>query len=371
MEKVPLVAIIGAGIAGLATARALALRGVEATIFEQAPQLAEIGAALAINPNGLVALERLGLAEAARSAGAGLNRVVIASRRGRTLSDIRFGTTLGIHRAALQHVLLDSGSVVTLGTRIEEFAQDEAGVTVGGSCFDLVVGADGIRSRVRESLFGPEPLRDAGYYAWRAIAPRPADGLPIKDAFVVFVGAGSQVGYMPIDADRVYWFASLNARPGEPRPADAHEEALRRFGAWPEPLPQLITATPRDAVLVTDLHDRRPRRCWHDGRVVLVGDAAHPMTPNLGQGACQALEDAVVLAAALEAEPTVERALARFSDLRVRRPNSMVRASRQMGRILQLESPAACAVRDAIFRATPASIQRWQNARLARVTLPA
>src|SRR5262249_44865501 len=148
-----------------------------------------------------------------------------------------------------------------------------------------------------------------------------------------------QLGIVRCGGDRVYWFCALNAPEGTTIPLGARKRrALATFGAWAAPVPAVIEATPEDALLVNDIVDRPPRKTWGFGRMTLLGDAAHPTTPNLGQGACQALEDAVALATALRNSGVGAAGLRRYENERRRRTAMITRQSWRLGNILQLEN---------------------------------
>jgi 2-polyprenyl-6-methoxyphenol hydroxylase-like FAD-dependent oxidoreductase len=212
----------------------------------------------------------------------------------------------------------------------------------------LLVGADGLCSRVRKQLLADGPPRYAGYTSWRGLV---AADLDPSDEAVESWGRGSRFGIVPVGGGRVYWYATANAEPGAD---DQGRAALaERFAGFHPPVPSLIEATLPASIVRTDIHDRPPARRWSHGPVTLLGDAAHPMTPNLGQGGCQAMEDAFVLAAALAEEATVAGALARYERERLRRANRIVSLSRRFGAVAQWRSALACAVRDLGARWTP------------------
>jgi FAD-dependent urate hydroxylase len=179
----------------------------------------------------------------------------------------------------------------------------------------LLVGADGIHSVVRQQLFGAEPLRYAGFTAWRAVTPVPAG---VKLLAGECWGCGQEFGIVPLSHNRIYWFATRNVpEREEDMPSGRKQELLKLFQGWYPAIPALIQAAPQDAILRNDIYDRPPITAWSKGRVTLLGDAAHPMTPNLGQGACQALEDAVVLASNLRASGSIQQVLQTYQTTRL------------------------------------------------------
>jgi 2-polyprenyl-6-methoxyphenol hydroxylase-like FAD-dependent oxidoreductase len=253
----------------------------------------------------------------------------------------------------LQAVLRDAlgPDALHLGAACTGFTQDDSGVTAqfadGRTARgDLLIGADGLHSVVRAQLHGGQPPTYVGYTAWRAVIPFDHARLTPGESS----GYGPRFGQVPISGGRVYWFATQNTPAGQRSP-DGEQAALRRiFANWHAPIPDLIRATPEALILRNDIYDRPPLRAWGQGRVTLLGDAAHPMTPNLGQGGCQALEDAVVLAACLCAAPAVPAALRAYEARRIPRTSAIVRQSRQAGQIGQWANPLAVRVREWLFR---------------------
>ncbi|MFZ5892389.1 MAG: FAD-dependent monooxygenase [Myxococcota bacterium] len=372
------VLIVGSGIGGLTLAHALRVRGIAHEIFEQARQLSDVGAGLLLHPGALAALSQLGLRQAVERAGHEILHGLAITSGGAVLQDTSLAAlrddvgagTFGIHRARLQEVLLAGLEEVRLGRRFERYEADASGVTAhfsdGSSARGaLLVGADGLRSRVRQQLLGAEPLRYAGYTSWRGVArmENPFGAHELREIW----GRGERFGIVPIDEQSTYWFAVANAPEGE-RDEDALAEVERRFANWSEEIRKLLAASQRERVLRTDIHDRDPVPRWSQGRVTLLGDAAHPMTPNLGQGACMSIEDSVVLAARLHESESLDAALASYERQRFPRTSRMVRSSRQLGQLAQLESPLLIFLRDLMLRATPKRVvekQLRENARFA------
>ncbi|GGV25408.1 FAD-dependent oxidoreductase [Streptomyces longisporoflavus] len=365
--------IVGGGIGGLAAAIALHRRGWHVEVLERAPEFTEIGAGISLWPNALRALEALGLADAVRELGAVEATGGVRDRRGRWMSRTdnaeltrRFGHPLVVlHRADLLRVLADALPADSLrpGSEVSAVPHDpenDGPVVVhtrGESRPDLVVGADGLRSVVRGALW-PDAAkpRYAGYTGWRMIteplAVPPAEG-------AMTWGRGERFGYTALSGGRMYCFATASLPAGTAAAPTAvgspeYAELLRRFGAWPDPIPALLAAVPEDSVLRHDLYDLPPLPSFVHGRVALLGDAAHAMTPNLGQGACQALEDAVTLAHCLDGTTDMTAALRSYDLLRRPRTRAITRRSARLGTIGQLSWPPAVLLRDAAARLMPA-----------------
>ncbi|GAA1623618.1 FAD-dependent monooxygenase [Actinoplanes couchii] len=333
--------VVGGGIGGLSAALGLHRAGWRVTILERAAAFRPAGAGLVLQANGLRGLDELGVGAEVRAGGRPGASAGTRRSDGRWLARIEAGAVeaYGIHRAVLHEILLGAlpaGVEVRTGTPVTDVTAD--GVVTCGDLItaDLVVGADGIRSVVRSRLWptAPGPVH-YGVTAWRGVTPVWDGAL---DTAITW-GRGAEFGIVPLSDGRVYWFASVNAAPGT-----APDAVDDRFRGWHEPIPALIAGT--GTVLRDDLACLgAPLPSYVNGRVVLLGDAAHAMTPNLGQGANQAIEDAVVLATAGPAG---------YDRLRRPRSQEVARASRMVGRFgQQLENPLAIAVRNTVMRWTP------------------
>jgi 2-polyprenyl-6-methoxyphenol hydroxylase-like FAD-dependent oxidoreductase len=360
--------VVGGGIGGLVLATALGRRGVDYRLLERAPVIDPIGAGLLLSPNATRLLGKLDLLDDVLRLGRATRRWRILDDRGRVLRELTMpkgdAPGVSIHRADLQHLLLRAlpAGRITLGRAVVDVERegealrvvcDDGGRVVAGA----VVGADGLRSRVRAAILGDGEPVYRGYVGWRGIAR----GVPAGWEAMLSEswGPGGRFGIAPIDGERTYWYASANRPRGWTHaPADRRRDLLAWFGRWHEPVAALIEGTPSDTILCNEIVDRPPRRGWSHGRVTLLGDAAHPMTPNLGQGACSAIEDAWVLARELAAAPSIEAAFRRYEAARYRRTASLQRRSLALGHVVQLERPWALAVRRAIARAAPAWLDR-------------
>lgn len=353
--------VIGAGIAGLATAVALQRGGHDVTVIEARPDTTT-GAGISIWPNALAALDAIGLGDAVRDAGGRVTAGAMRWRDGTWLrrpSHQRIAKALGeplvvIRRSALNDVLAGAlaGGTVHTGVSVEriEPVSDAVRVVLSDSTTReaaAVIGADGTHSLVARYLNGPLNDRYTGYTAWRGIAGVPID----PDLAGETMGAGLECGHVPLGAGHTYWFATQRAPEGSV--ASQGELAYLRtvFGSWAEPMPALLAATDPGAVLRNDLYDRDQTRVWSRGPIVLVGDAAHPMRPHLGQGGCQGLEDAAILADFVAQGSDLATAFARFAAFRKPRVHALVRESRTIGRAVNLRPAfvSAAAIRASAF----------------------
>jgi 2-polyprenyl-6-methoxyphenol hydroxylase-like FAD-dependent oxidoreductase len=369
--------IIGAGPGGLTAAIALRQAGFDPVVYERSGDLREIGSGLTLWPNAMMALERIGLADAVWGVSLPSTGIAMRSWRGELLFGVMSSEQMedlfgvygaALHRAELQGVLMRAlgDDVVKLGARCVGFQQSDRGVTAH---FDdghnasgyLLVAADGIRSVIRGLLFGEKRLRYAGFTVWRGVTDFRLD----QNTGLTSMGRGAQFGIFPMTRNRVYWFASVNAPEGDQDWAVGRKrELLERFGGWHKPIGEIIEATDEPAILRNDIYDLEPLTRWSDGRVTLLGDAAHPSTPNLGQGACQAIEDAVVLGGCLHDEPDVASALRQYESRRLARTSSITMQSRRMGQMGRWKNPVACWFRDKLIKRTPENVRLQQLRRV-------
>jgi 2-polyprenyl-6-methoxyphenol hydroxylase-like FAD-dependent oxidoreductase len=340
------IAVVGAGIAGLASAVGLHRRGHAVTVLEQRTDTSS-GAGISIWPNALAALDQLGLGDAVRAAG---GRITAGAARWHDGTWLRRPQTerivraLGeplvvVQRSALRDVLAGAlpAGALQYGLAATELATAGDGVRLhlsDGSArtVDAVVGADGTHSVVARHLNGPLKRRYVGYTAWRGVAAYALD----PDLAGKTLGPGVETGHVPMGPDLTYWFATERAPAARRAPEQELAYLRAKFARWAEPLPSILAATAADDVLRDDLYDRTPARCWARGPIVLVGDAAHPMRPHLGQGGCQGLEDAAILAAFVDQAPDLAAAFARFASFRRRRVTSVVRESAMLGRAVNV-----------------------------------
>ncbi|TDC76150.1 FAD-dependent monooxygenase [Actinomadura sp. 7K507] len=349
--------VIGAGIGGLTAAAALHGHGWDVHLHERATSLEPAGSGLAIGPNALRALDTVGAGDPVRDLAAiqgdgGVRRPDGSwlSRTSAEAAAARYGDPIvALLRSTLATVLtarLPEGAL-HLGSHVTSVSPAGT-VTAGGTEHhaDLVVAADGIRSGVRSALFpGHRPVRYTGLTAWRGVVDDPVPGVTPGEAW----GRGQVFGMTPLAGGRTYFYATARAPQGARAAGDAAErDGLRRlFAGWHDPIPALLDAVPPSALLRNDVHDLpAPLKAFHRGNVALLGDAAHPMTPNLGQGACQAIEDAVVLAH----EVTAGGGPPAYTAARVPRTTAVMRRSHQIARMTALSGAAPVAVRDGLMR---------------------
>jgi 2-polyprenyl-6-methoxyphenol hydroxylase-like FAD-dependent oxidoreductase len=274
--------------------------------------------------------------------------------------------TIAIHRARLHEVLLSAlpDGLVRLGKQCVAIEQDSKGVNIKfqdgeRARAELLIGADGINSVIREYLFPEAKPRYAGYCAWRGV-------VETKDMAALGTtseawGCGARFGIVRVDENRVYWFATSNAREATRQKVEERKPyLLKRFKGWYSPIETLIASTADEVILHNDICDLKPMRSWIKGRVVLLGDAAHATTPNMGQGACMAVESSVILAKCLTEESGLEAALSRYERIRMPRTTWVTETSWKIGQMGQWESQLACRIRDFVVALAPNSLAARQ-----------
>ena len=383
------VVIVGAGIGGLSAALCLAQRGCPVVVVERFAEVREVGAGILLGPNASGVLYGCGLGEALEGVSAPMTRLGIGADRGELFvakdvdasDDAPFRM---VHRAALHGVLYEAVQEhplveVELGRPVEGFEQDREGGRVRAlgpglsSCWGVaLVGCDGLHSAVRAQLHPGErePLYH-GYTCWRGITSSfEHEGFP-PGSLLELQGRGLRTGMGYIDEERVYWWATANAPQGERDGEDVIARLQQRFEAFPDYFRAMIAATSPAQVLRNDIFDRAPLKRWGHDQVTLLGDAAHPMAPNLGQGACSAIEDAAMLGRCLgelweegDTPPpaVVSAALRQYEAARHKRTATLQRLSRRFGTVGQLEHPLAVWMREQAMRWTPQALLDRQQA---------
>ncbi|WP_218004856.1 FAD-dependent monooxygenase [Actinomadura macra] len=362
---------MGGGIGGLTTAIALRRLGLRTTVYERASDLGRIqtGGGLMLWHNAVRALRLLGLQDELAKIGHEIRAQEFHSWRGRRLarwpvSEIseRCGVPVyAVSRPELHRMLTGQvGADLRLGSRCAGLATGADGVTVrlarpGGQREeihrDLLVGADGLRSTVRATLMPYEPPpRYAGYTAWQGVVPDPGVR---PGTFVNIWGRGRRFVYYPLADGLVYWDAITSDRIGHGLDAlgsTGGQIVTEQFAGWPDPVAALIGATPAEEITPIDIYDRTPVPRWSTGGVTLLGDAAHPMAFNLGQGGCQSIEDALVLSQCVDAAASIGEALELYERRRVDRTATIVRRSRVIGSLSRWEHAALCRFREVFMR---------------------
>jgi len=366
------VLIVGGGVGGLSAAALLARQGIDVDVIERRAEDFVYGVGIIQPPNALRALKKIGVLEKCFEAGFQSDERRAFDAEGnplgtsilRRLADADHGATNFLPRPKLHEILTDAaltaGARLRLGVMVAELVQNDRGVGVKFSdgrhaCYDLLIGADGIRSQIRSLLFGDTVQPQfTGHAVWRFTTARPAD----LTYNCLFYGVGAKAGLVPLSRESMYLLLVTN-EPGNPRvPSGRFAEMLRQrliqFGG--------IVATVRNAIepnskiVYSPIEEVILPGPWHKGRIVVIGDAAHASSPHLAQGAAMALEDAVVLAEMVsECDGSIDSMLQDFYERRAPRCRYVQEQSHIVGDIGQIVDPAACQLRNEQIRTMMAS----------------
>lgn len=382
--------VIGAGIGGLSVALGLRRIGCEVVVSERAPGLHEVGAGISLWSNAMQALDTLGAGSAVRTATMPARVVEFRLSEGHRCvarldlaareRSLGLGSTFSmIHRTELVAALAKQlpSNLFRWNQELTHIEPNDEYVTAefaDGSrvMSELLIGADGVHSVARRHVLGSCRPRYAGYTCYRGVCEAKSSLVPSGYVCETW-GRGMRFGITSLQRDRVYWWFVRLAPPLEPD-KNPHERLRQLLHKWAPPVPQLIKLTRPDAILKNDIVDHEPQLPWHRGRVCLVGDAAHAVTPNVGQGGCLAIEDAVVLSrlvrslvlsqskgAGASIDLTqAERLFAAFESERFERCRWLARKSNQLGSLGKWSSSWSVALRNFLIGATPTSVM-WRS----------
>lgn len=374
--------ILGGGIAGLTSAIALKKIGIEAVVMEAASVIKPVGAGLALAANAMRALQKIGISEHVIREGRELNAFSIYDQKGNLISrndtnpaSSQFGiSNFTIHRATLHRVLLDQldPENIFLGKRSVDIESGAEGSLV---YFDdgtkihakYLIVAEGIHSAIRKKLLPNQKIRYSGYTCWRGIMDN--SDLSINETSETW-GKNGRFGNTPLSNNQVYWYACINAsEPDSTFKNFSKEELEENFKEFHFPIPQVLAGTIPESIIWNDIIDLEPIPNYAFGNTVLIGDAAHATTPNMGQGACMAIEDAAVLMSCLAKNPDPVIAFQDFEKRRLARTHKIVSDSRRLGVIAQLENPLLIVLRNILFRMIPKKVTKKQLETLYEVDL--
>ncbi len=367
--------IIGAGIGGLTTAIALSQRGIESRVFEQSGEIKPVGAGIILANNAMQVFDKLGLRQAIEANGNRISSLNITDPFLKQLSsvDLKFFEdkyqvkNIAIHRGKLQQLL-----AAQLHSDQLHLNKELIGLEASGTSYDLqfsdgstkssglLLGADGIHSVIRKKLFTENKIRNTHQVCWRGLTDHV---LPdqyqheLNEAW----GKGDRFGFVQIAPGKVYWYALKTFK------QNMEEYTINQledyFRSYHEVIQTIIQKTPKESIHTAVISDLHPIRKWYRENVCLLGDAAHATTPNMGQGACQAIEDAYVIAACLE-KYDLPQAFKEYQRLRMAKAHQVVKTSWMIGKMAHWKNPLARQLRTTLMKATPQSVNRRQSAKL-------
>lgn len=372
--------ILGGGIAGLTTAIALKQKGFEVEIFEAAPQIKAVGAGLGLGANAIKALQILGIDEPIIAAGRKLPAFSFYNNKGTLLNTTnsqiltsKYGLdNFTIHRAALhtQLLLQLADTAIHLNKKAIGFIQSGNTYTIkfaDGTTHNVecLIVADGIHSAIRQQLLPTVLPKYAGYVCWRGIID--STGIILNEASETF-GPKGRFGLVPLANNQLYWFACTNAPQNSPAYTNYTVKDLKNlFVDYRAPILQVLNRTSDEQLIYGEIADLPPLEKFAFGNILLIGDAAHATTPNMGQGACQAIEDALVLADELSKTHNIQTAFANYENRRRARTRYITLQSRKIGQVAQWQHPLLGIVRDILMKSIPQSARMKQFEKLYAV----
>jgi 2-polyprenyl-6-methoxyphenol hydroxylase-like FAD-dependent oxidoreductase len=377
------VAIVGGGVVGLTGAIALREAGLEATVYDRVEDVAaaQIGAGLGLAFNATRVLRRLGLLDRLQQVGSRLERFEFRSWNGKLLStwgvpegEDQFGVT----RKALHELLVDAlpAEAIVCRKTCVGYEQDDDSATAlfedGTSVrSDVLVGADGLRSTIRAQSLGEERPRYAGFSVVRCLVPVDGDDPLPRGVFRMLWGRGACMGMYHVAPGVVYPFGWWPGEEGAHVERGTRKaELLERFADWSPEVPALINGMQEEDIHQTDIHDRPAAERWGEERVTLAGDAAHPMTFNMGQGACQGIEDVLALARCLATDSDVPSALRSYEAERIPRTTKFTNDSARVARMSLVDGAIKFRLRNIALKAVGHNIARGNKILKIDTSLP-
>ncbi len=370
--------IIGAGIGGLTTAIALEKKGYKIRIFEQAEKIKPVGAGIILANNAMQVYEKLGLRKVIEENGNPITSLNITKRNLKALSKIDLSyfekkfkvKNIAIHRGVLQQILIDklSSSTLNLNYKLKKVVKNENGHLLEFENGEKIqsttlIAADGLNSKVRGNLFANNTIRNANQICWRGVTEF---SLPeqYKNELNEAWGASDRFGFVQIDENKVYWYALKSIVKNK---EEFNVTEIEYYFCNYDPIiKNIISSTKKEQINTAEIADLKPIHNWHKENVCLIGDAAHAMTPNMGQGACQAIEDAYILSECLSKYQT-NIAFKKFQELRIVKAHQVVKASWMLGKIAHLSNPILIGIRNLLIKLTPTSVNRKQTVQLFQI----
>lgn len=361
--------IIGAGIGGLTIALTLKQKGLKVNIFESSAEIKPVGAGIILANNAMQVFQKLGIQDKIEQAGNKISYIKITDTQLDNISVVdlteyerKYGVhNVAIHRGELQKILANEIGYdnINLSKRLSKI--EKAGLFKltfeDNSTLEskLVIGADGIKSVVRKQLFDESTLRNANQICWRGICEI---DLPQKyhNELNEAWGKGKRFGFVKISNKKVYWYALTNSKNVKIDKVNLTD----LFKEFHSDILNIISATLKEQIIVNDIIDLKPIDKWQSENVCLIGDAAHATTPNLGQGACQAIEDAYVLGKLLDKGIAIENTFKEFENLRRKKAHAIVNASWTVGKMAHIENGFGVWLRNFIMKNLPKSTNKKQ-----------
>ena len=364
--------IIGAGIGGLTTAIALEQKGIKTRLFEQAEQIKPVGAGIILANNAMQVYEKLGLRKIIEENGNPISSMNITKSNLKPLSKIDLSyfekkhntKNIAIHRGTLQQILIDKlkSTKINLNHKLTSIVENTSGYYLkfeNGEQIQSssVIGADGLNSIIRQNLFPNNSIRNANQICWRGVT---VHKLPtkFKNELNEAWGKSERFGFVQIAENKVYWYALKAFK--KSRNEFSINDLEQYFSKYNSVIKDIIKSTKKEQINTAEILDLKPTNVWFKENVCLIGDSAHATTPNMGQGACQAIEDAFVLSECLY-KYGITKAFSEYQRLRLSKAHQVVKASWLVGKMAHLRNPILIGLRNQMLRLTPTSVNRKQN----------
>jgi len=371
--------IIGAGIGGLTTAIALEQKGFKTRIFEQTEKIKPIGAGIILANNAMQVYEKLGLRNVIEEYGNPISSMNITKSNLKPLSKIdlsyfeqKYNTkNIAIHRGKLQQILIDKlkSTEINLDHKLTTIVKSKNGYDLNfknGKKIQssTILGADGLNSVVRQKLFPNNSIRNTNQLCWRGVTEYK---LPIKyrDELNEAWGKSSRFGFVKIAENQVYWYALKSFQKNKDE--FSINDLEQYFNQYNSVIMDILKSTKKEHIYTAEISDLKPTNIWHKENVCLIGDSAHATTPNMGQGACQAIEDAFVISECLNKYETTQ-AFIKYQNLRLPKAHQVVKTSWLIGKIAHLSNPLLIGLRNQMLRITPSSVNRKQNEKIFQLS---
>jgi 2-polyprenyl-6-methoxyphenol hydroxylase-like FAD-dependent oxidoreductase len=367
-------AIIGAGIGGLTTAIALKNKGFEVEIFEASKEFKKAGSGINLAINAMQVFKRLGIYNKISTLGSYTNSMLITDEKHNIITKVNLVNaelehktkTYAIHRATLHNILLKEldGVKIHLSKKLKSLSQIKGEVNFAfedGTSYssNILIGADGIHSVVRKSIINNTKLRIAKQVCWRGIVK-----IDIPKKYQTELnelwGKGKRFGFVHINKNEVYWYALANYK-SDYKKEFSNVNLGELFSTFSPLIKKIISKTEKSNILFNEIMDLKPISSWHHKNVCLIGDASHATTPNLGQGACQAIETAFVIAECLSTEKNIQSAFQKLEKVRKKNAEKIINTSWTVGKIAHLENRFGMFLRNNLMRLMPKKLTERQS----------
>lgn len=368
------IAIIGAGIGGLTTAIALKQKGFEVEIFEASKGFRKAGSGINLAINAMQVYKRLGIYEEIASLGNYTNALHITDEELNKITSVNLqnaevaykAKTYAIHRATLHTILVNrlTDIPIHLNKKLQSLSQENNKISIRfedgtSQTPDILIGADGIHSMVRKSIFSNTKLRVAKQVCWRGIVKLTIPN-KYKTELNELWGKGKRFGFVHINENEVYWYALANYKTDYQKEY-ANTNLAELFSSFNPLVKKIIANTNKRDIIFNEMIDLKPITTWHKNNVCLIGDAAHATTPNLGQDACQAIESAYVIAECLASEKNTQKAFNKLEKTRKNTAEQIVNKSWSIGKIAHLKNNFAIFLRNSIIKLMPKKLSERQS----------